>query len=198
MFIVGLTGGIGSGKTTVSDHFQALGIAVVDADRVAREIVEPGSDCLQKIHKKFGDAILLQDGSLNRSVLRTTIFENASDRVWLEQLTHPLIRDIILKRLKQARSPYAVLSAPLLLESEAYTVDRVLVVDLPETLQLKRAVTRDSASRAHIEKIIASQLSREARLKQADDIVDNSQSLEHTLAQVDQLHQYYLQLSQKT
>ncbi|WP_019604388.1 dephospho-CoA kinase [Teredinibacter turnerae] len=198
MFVVGLTGGIGSGKTTVSQRFEHHGIVVVDADTIAREVVAPGSEGLEKITARFGPEILLANGSLDRQALRKIIFSNESERHWLESLTHPLIRTQIEARIQAAPGPYAILSAPLLLESGHYNVNRVLIVDLPVAEQVTRASARDNADRGMIEKIIASQMPRTERLKHADDIVDNAGSLEQTLSQVDALHLRYLQLADIT
>lgn len=195
MLSIGLTGGIGSGKSTVSTRFQAHGIDVVDADIVARDIVKPGSDCLDAIRRHFGDSILHPDGTLNRAALRARIFANEQERMWLEALTHPEIRRRILQQMARAQSPYAILSAPLLLESGHYSVDRVLVVDVPVDLQISRASARDGNSLDAIKAIISKQMSRPERLKRADDIIDNSGSLEQTLSRIDQLHHEYLTLA---
>ncbi len=193
-FIVGVTGGIGCGKTTLMQCFAALGVQAVDADIVAREVVLPGTPCLNAIQQHFGSAILLENGELNRAALRQRVFSNSADKAWLEQLLHPAIRQALLQQLAQLTSPYALLVAPLLLENglNAY-VNRVLVIDLPEPLQLQRAMTRDNASEQQIKAIMAAQLSRQDRLARADDIINNDASMAALQAQVERLHPFYLQ-----
>lgn len=197
MFVVGLTGGIGSGKTTVSDQFQALGIEVVDTDVIARQVVEPGTPCLITITAHFGDGILTQEGRLNRAKLRAIIFSQADEKQWLQNLLHPVIRQETRKALQAASSAYALLSSPLLLESsDKDIVDRILVVDLNEEQQMLRTMLRDSNEREQIKKIMATQMLRQQRLAKADDIIDNSGSLDATRAQVARLHEKYLALAQ--
>lgn len=193
-FIVGVTGGIGCGKTTLMQCFAALGVQAVDADIVAREVVLPGTPCLNAIQQHFGSAILLENGELNRAALRQRVFSNSADKAWLEQLLHPAIRQALLQQLAQLTSPYALLVAPLLLENglNAY-VNRVLVIDLPEPLQLQRAMTRDNAGEQQIKAIMAAQLSRQDRLARADDIINNDASMAALQAQVERLHPFYLQ-----
>ncbi|WP_096085324.1 dephospho-CoA kinase [Agaribacterium haliotis] len=196
MFKLGLTGGIGSGKSTVSAMFAELGITVVDADIVAREVVEPGQTALAKIAEHFGPQVLLADGSLDRSQLRSLIFADPKAKLWLEQLTHPLIRQEIERQLERAQSTYVILSSPLLLETgQQKLVDRVLVVDLSEAEQLKRACARDQNSEEQIRAIMTSQLSREQRLKHANDVIDNSADKAQCLSQVEILHQEYCKLA---
>lgn len=192
-YIVGLTGGIGCGKTTVMHYFEGFGIQAVDADIVAREVVAPGTACLDAITQYFGADILLTDGSLNRSALRERIFSCAGDKSWLEQLLHPAIRAALLQQLAALTSPYALLVAPLLLENQLDRyVDRVLVIDLPEALQLQRAMARDNASGQQIKSIMAAQLTRQQRLDKADDVINNDGSLIQLQEQVAQLHSFYL------
>jgi dephospho-CoA kinase len=193
MYVVGLTGGIGSGKSAASDHFKQLGITIVDADYAAREVVKPGTPALQKIQQHFGDEIIQRDGKLDRGKLRQRIFASADEKQWLETLLHPLIRTQMETELQQAQSPYAILSAPLLIEGGLYQrCDRVLVVDIPETLQITRTANRDSNSEEQIKKIIGSQISRKERLQKADEILDNSGSLAELQQQVETLHTTYL------
>lgn len=197
-YIVGLTGGIGSGKTTVSDKFYALGIDVIDADIVAREVVAIASPALSQITAKFGDQILLDDGSLNRSKLREIVFANEQDKQWLNKLLHPLIRQEILAQLAHAKSNYAILVAPLLIENKLTEyVNRVLVIDVPQEVQLQRALKRDSSNENEIKAIINSQCDRQTRLSHADDIVDNSSDTSLLIEQVAQLHDNYLSLAQE-
>ncbi len=196
-FVVGVTGGIGSGKTAVSDRFAELGIAVVDADVASRVIVEPGRPALAQIADHFGADILQTDGTLDRAKLRAAIFKDPAERQWLEALTHPLIREEIVSGLRNATSSYALLVSPLLVESgQNRLVNRVLVVDVPEELQLQRTVSRDNNPPEQVKAIMAAQASRQQRLESADDVVVNDSTLEALYQQVDTLHQKYLQLAQ--
>ena len=194
--IIGLTGGIGSGKTAVSDLLGQKGIDVVDADVVARQVVEPGSKALQQISDTFGTEFLLTDGNLNRAKLRETIFSDVEAKTKLNQIMQPAIRNELLLQLKSATSCYVILSAPLLLENklEGYC-DRVLVVDVDEATQVQRATKRDSVDIEQIKAIIASQIDRKSRLAKATDIIDNSGTLAELQKQVDEIHQKYLTLA---
>lgn len=195
--IVGLTGGIGSGKSAVSAQLQTLGILVVDADQVAREVVLVGSPALNTITKHFGAQILHQDGSLNRAVLRQQIFSDKTQRQWLEALLHPLIGEAIGKQLAGASSIYAVLESPLLLETAQHkTTDFVVVVDASEAQQRQRACKRDGTSGDQIDAIINSQMPRQQRLDKAHWVLDNQQDLGHLSAQVLQLHEHLCQLTE--
>jgi len=174
-YVVGLTGGIGSGKTTVSRMFAQHGVEVIDADEISRTLVMPGSNTLDSLVEHFGPGILDRDGSLRRDRLRGLIFNDPAERAWVEQLLHPLIRSSILGRIERSTSAFVLVVAPLLLESGTYGfVDRILVVDAPEALQLERTMLRDSATRDEVMRIMASQLPRGERLAAADDILDNS------------------------
>ena len=196
MWVLGLTGGIGSGKTAASDYFAKLGIVVVDADIVAREVVEPGQPAWQAIREHFGPEVLQADDSLNRAWLRQKVFAEPAERQWLEQQTHPRIRDSIIRQLQQAQSPYAILSSPLLFESgQAQLTARTLLIDVPEEVQLQRASARDGNDAEQIRRIMAAQLSRQERRTRADDVADNSGSLEQLYAQLQGLHEGYLSLS---
>lgn len=195
MFTLGITGGIGSGKSTVAAMFSQLGIHIVDVDDIARAIVEPDSHCLQRIATHFGEHILLPNGCLNRARLREIIFSDVQEKSWLENLTHPVIREQIASQLDTAESPYRILVSPLLFEKDQlHWVDRVLVVDIPESAQKNRSVARDKVPETNIEAIMQNQLNRKERCHKADDIIDNGQSLEHTLQQVHKLHDLYLGL----
>ncbi|AWF82362.1 dephospho-CoA kinase [Microbulbifer sp. A4B17] len=197
MFTVGLTGGIGSGKSAAAGYFRDLGIHVVDADWAARVVVQPGKPALEQIAQHFGAGALLESGELDRSKLRTLIFDNPSERQWLESLLHPLIRKEITSSLNGSQGPYAILESPLLIESGQYElVNRVCVVDLPEALQLERASARDNSQQEQIRKIMATQLTRQQRLERADDVLDNTTDLAILRGQVEQLHQKYLQIAQ--
>jgi len=192
-FVVGLTGGIGCGKSTIAKLFADLGVGYVDADIVAREVVLPGTPCFEAIVQRFSRGILLPNGELNRHKLRQHIFSHVADKVWLEQLLHPAIRQQLLVQLHALTSPYALLVAPLLLENKLNQyVQRVLVIDLPESLQLERAMARDAANAEQINAIMAAQMSRMQRLKLADDIITNDSSLSELPAKVAALHKLYL------
>lgn len=194
MLIIGITGGIGSGKTAVSDRFINLGITVIDADIVAREVVEPGTPALSKIHQHFGDDIVNADGTLNRAGLRKLVFSSPADRKWLEELLHPIIRESIVSHLNCADSPYAILTSPLLLETDQHLLcDDVVVVDIAEELQIERSCARDNNSAEQIRKIIAAQMSRQERLDKASHIIDNSGPQAALDEQVDSLHTLFLQ-----
>ncbi|MEC8469491.1 MAG: dephospho-CoA kinase [Pseudomonadota bacterium] len=190
MFVVGITGGIGSGKSAVTDHLETLGITVVDADKVARVVVEPGTPGLTAIAEHFGTDILLADGGLDRAALRKIVFDNPDERKVLEGITHPRIRDEIARQLSEANSPYVVLSSPLLLESGQNTFAHyVVVVDVPEEVQLTRTMARDDNSEALVKQIMAAQLDRQTRLSRADTSIPNDGSLETLNERVEKLHE---------
>lgn len=194
-WVLGLTGGIGSGKSAVAEEFGRLGVHWVDADHAARWVVEPGKPALRLIAERFGEAVLASDGSLDRAVLRERIFQDLAQRKWLEELLHPLIRQEVADHLARATSPYAIMVSPLLVESGQYRqVDRVLVVDVPEAVQVERAVRRDQSSEAQIQAIIKAQVSREERLRHADDVLVNDRDLAWLKAEVERLHNFYLTL----
>ena len=189
MFVVGITGGIGSGKSAVTDHLETMGITVVDADKVARVVVEPGTPGLDAITEYFGTGILLADGGLDRAALRKIVFDNPDERKVLEGITHPRIRDEIARQLSEASSHYVVLSSPLLLESGQNTfADYLVVVDVPEEVQLKRTMARDDNSEALVKQIMAAQLDRQTRLSRADTSITNDGTLEVLYERVDVLH----------
>ncbi|CAA0109826.1 Dephospho-CoA kinase [Halioglobus japonicus] len=191
--VVGITGGIGSGKSAVTKRLEQYDITVVDADVVAREIVEPGKPALTAIADHFGADILQPDGQLDRAKLRARIFSDESERRWLEQLTHPLIGEEIVNQIAASRSPYTVLSSPLLLDtSQKALTDCVVVVDTSEALQIERTVQRDSNDEAQVKRIMAAQLARDERLSLADIVIDNSGSLDELNSQVDELHKEFL------
>ncbi|NKF52256.1 dephospho-CoA kinase [Shewanella sp. WXL01] len=192
-YIVGLTGGIGSGKTTVANLFAAKGIELVDADIVAREVVEPNTPGLNAIAQHFGAEVLNQNGELNRQALRDRVFNNESERLWLNKLLHPLIRKTMLEQVHSAQSDYVILVVPLLFENGLDSlVNTTLVVDISPALQRKRSATRDNTSQKAIQKIIDSQMSREQRLTKAEHIIDNQGDIASLNQQVDNLHQYFL------
>lgn len=192
-FILGLTGGIGSGKSAASDWFAAQGICVVDADVVAREIVALGEPALAQIHAHFGDWVLLDNGTLNRSALREHIFNHPEARHKLEAITHPAIRQRIIDQLAAATSAYAILVSPLLFETRQHELTQhVLLIDANPELQIARASKRDGQSVAQIEKIIAAQMPRAEKRQRADDVVINDGDLSHLYAQLQTLHEGYL------
>ena len=193
-YIIGLTGGIGSGKTTIANMFTALGVESVDADVIAREVVAPGTVALKEIENHFGNDILQADGSLNRSLLREKVFSNDNNKQWLNQLLHPLIRQSILTQLEQCQGSYCILIAPLLFENNLQPlVDRSLVIDVLPQTQIARSCQRDQSNESTIKSIINSQISREQRLKLADDVIDNEGSDMAKIQQnVESLHQSYL------
>lgn len=199
--IVGLTGGIGSGKSEVCRRFIAKGIIVVDADIVAREVVEPGMPALEQIRMHFGNDIFLaaegnQPPALNRAKLREIIFSDPDEKDWLERLLHPLINQRIRSQLESATSPYCILASPLLLETKQYLlVDRILVVDAAEQLQIERASQRDSNNEAQIRAIMQTQLSRQDRCARANDIIQNHGNLDELDEQIERLHQLYLKIA---
>ena len=187
--VVGITGGIGCGKSSVTDLLKKLNVDIVDADVIARKIVEPGKFALKKIVEYFGNEILLPDGSLDRAQLRVIIFSEKEKKDWLEELLHPLIKDEIRAQIKLANSKYVVLSSALLLETrQKDLVDIVVVVDIPETLQIERTTLRDGNSSELVKKIIDSQLKRDERLSRADIVIDNSGSLDKLKLKLKELH----------
>jgi len=195
-YTVALTGGIGSGKSTVADAFSRAGITVVDADIIARQVVEPGEPALDLISQHFGPEILLPDGKLNRRALRERIFNSAEDKRWLNALLHPLIQQRTRDKIEQSESPYVLWVVPLLVENNLQEkADRVLVVDVPVERQIERTMKRDQVSRTHAEQILAAQASREHRLAIADDVINNDGSPEAIEKRVDNLHRQYLMLA---
>jgi len=195
-FVVGLSGGIGSGKTSVSDLFAAHGIDIIDADVIARQVVEPGTPALAAIVTKLGSQVLTQQGDLDRSQLRHLVFSDPALKDWLSQLLHPLIRQQMHSQTLAAKSIYCILSVPLLVENKLTTmVDRVLIVDVSENTQLQRTVLRDNSNAAQISAIMRTQASRAERLSVADDIIENDGPAGDLPAKVAQLHHQYLTLA---
>ncbi|MEW7865681.1 dephospho-CoA kinase [Aeromonas diversa] len=194
MYIVALTGGIGSGKTTVANRFAALGIDIIDADLVARQVVEPGSLALSAIAAHFGSDILDEKRVLNRRVLRERIFANPDEKAWLNALLHPLIREEMMRQCQQATSPYCLLVVPLLVENRLTGLgQRVLVIDVDEAVQIERTCQRDQISQQQAEAILASQANRDERLAVADDVIVNQDRSEAELEhEILTLHQQYL------
>lgn len=197
---IGLTGGIGSGKSTVAARFANHGIVIVDSDAIARALTAPGGTAIPALSAAFGAEVIAADGGLDRTRMRAMVFADPAVRVRLESILHPLIEAESLRRCASASSPYVILDIPLLVETGRWRArcDRVCVVDCPREQQIARAVGRDGNSRAQIEAILAAQASREARLAIADDVVDNSGALAELHAQVDALHVGYLRLLMPT
>jgi dephospho-CoA kinase len=192
MLVIGLTGGIGSGKTTVANMFADRGIPVIDADIIAREVTQPDTTAYLKIINHFGEEILHDDGTLNRAMLRNLVFQDINKRRWLEDLLHPIIIDGIAERLKKVTSAYCIVVIPLLLETGPYPfIDRILVIDAPEHLQIERVVTRDNAVHQEVKSILDAQASRVTRLARADDVITNDGNLDHLIQQIDQLDAKY-------
>ena len=193
--VIGLTGGIGSGKSTVAKMFGALGVHWVDADIVAREVVEPGTPALRKIAEHFGEEILQADGQLDRAALRTIVFRDPGEREWLEELLHPTIRDELARQLQPQDYglPYVLLVSPLLLETDQHTLaKKAIVVDVPVETQIERTMSRDSDDRDQVERIIAAQMPREHRLSRADHVIHNDRPLAEVEQQVQELHRQLL------
>ncbi|MBH0059276.1 dephospho-CoA kinase [Pseudoalteromonas sp. SWXJZ94C] len=197
-WVLGLTGGIGCGKTAISNMFEELGITIVDADIIAREVVEPNKPGLKAIVSYFGNEILLPNGTLNRAVLRERIFANNDDKEWLNKLLHPLIRNKILIDLNTATSAYVVLVAPLLFENslDKYC-NQTLLIDVPNSVQIERTTQRDNVSAEQVKNIIAAQMPREHKQQKADAILNNDRDLALVKTDLLRLHKNYLQLALK-
>lgn len=193
---VGLTGGIGSGKSTVERYFRELGAPTIDADAISRRAAEPGQPAFADIVALFGPEVVDDSGRLRRALMRERVFKDLALKKRLEAVIHPLVRREIQAFIDNADGPYCVICVPLLLEtgSRAHT-DRILVVDAPEALQASRASQRDQADAAQIRQIIAAQMPREERLRAADDVISNDGSLENLKLQVKRLHDKYLELA---
>ena len=195
-WIVVLTGGIGSGKSAVATCFEERNIEIVEQDEISREIVEPGTAALSQIVEHFGAEILSKDGSLDRAQLRARVFENLEDRRWLERLTHPLIGQYTTKYVNEARSEYVIVVNPLM-RSRPPGYHRVLVVDVPQDVQIARTVARDSISQDLAKTMIEAQLDRESRLALADDVIVNDGALADLAQEVERIHQSYLKFFRK-
>lgn len=197
MFLVGLTGGIGSGKSAAASLFEELGAAVVDTDAIAHELTAPGGAAIESIRNAFGDEVIDARGALDRAAVRRQVFADASAKARLEAILHPMIRAEADRRSAAARAPYVVLVVPLLVESGGYRsrVRRVAVVDCPEEVQVARVMTRSGLSAEEARAIMAAQVSREQRLAVADDVIDNGGDLAALRPQVEALHRRYLEMA---
>ncbi|MDH3418144.1 MAG: dephospho-CoA kinase [Gammaproteobacteria bacterium] len=196
MFRIGLTGGIASGKSTAADVFTELGAAVVDTDVIARDVVAPGESGLEAVAAEFGSDVLLPNGELDRRALRSIVFSDPQRREVLESILHPLIRARTLRVIASLEAPYVIVVVPLLLETGfAELVERILVVDCPEAQQLERLRQRDGVGESEAQAMLAAQTDRQTRLARADDVIDNSGSIEATRAQVKALHERYLAMA---
>ncbi len=197
MLIIGLTGGIGSGKSVASDKFKSLGVAVVDADVASRTVVEPGKPALKEIQDHFGSGIITAEGKLDRNKLREIIATDAEERKWLESVLHPKIGEQITKEISESTSVYTLLVAPLLLETNSQEIcSRVVVVDVPKDVQIQRTAKRDKVSPNQVEQMVAAQMKREKRLEKADDVLLNSGTIEDLEKQVEELHKKYIQMAE--
>ena len=197
MLTIGLTGGIGSGKSVASGKFKSLGVAVVDADVASRTVVEPGKPALKEIEDHFGSGIITTEGKLDRNKLREIIATDAEERKWLESVLHPKIGEQITKEISESTSVYTLFVAPLLLETNSQEMcSRVVVVDVPKDVQIQRTAKRDKVSPNQVEQMVAAQMEREKRLEKADDVLLNSGTIEDLEKQVEALHKKYIQMAE--
>lgn len=199
MLRIGLTGGIGSGKSTIAELFKRRGVPIIDADDIARKLATPGQPAHQVIIDRFGSGILGDGQSIDRRKLGLRVFANAAERKQLEAILHPLVRQTIQGSLSRLDAVYCIISVPLLIEANLMdTVDRILVVDAEEQLQIQRVMARSGMSEMEVRQILASQLTRSERLRHADDHITNDADLQHLKGAVEQLHQNYLSLSARS
>ena len=197
MLIIGLTGGIGSGKSVASDKFKSLGITIVDADVASRTVVEPGKPALKEIEDHFGSGIITAEGKLDRNNLREIIATDPEERKWLESVTHPKIGEQITKEISESTSVYTLFVAPLLLETNSQEMcSRVVVVDVPKDVQIQRTAKRDKVSSNQVEQMVAAQMKREKRLEKADDVLLNNGTIEDLEKQVEELHKKYIKMAE--
>ena len=193
---VGLTGGIACGKSFVAEQFAQLEIPVIDTDEIARQVVAPGQPGLEAIRTEFGPDVLMPSGELDRNALRSRVFTDGTDRRRLEAILHPRIRDIAVERSATLGGPYQIMVVPLLIETDfRQLVDRILVVDCPESLQRERLIARDDEDAGQVDRIMSAQLNRKERLRSANDVIDNTGTREQTRRQVEALHRRYLRLA---
>lgn len=196
--IIGLTGGIGSGKSAAANFFQNEGVTVIDADQLAREVIKPNSQGFQSVVDYFGSRIIGEDGSIDRAQLREEIFDDQDKKKVLESITHPLVNDLMSERIASSTSPYLIIMVPLIFETNSMSAyNRILVIDCDVTLQMKRASLRDNNSSEQIQKILDSQCSRSERLSIANDVIPNNDSLENLKTRSLAMHKFYLELCKK-
>lgn len=196
MYTVGMTGGIGSGKTTVENLFRHFGIDVVDADRISFGLVAPGMPSYEKIIARFGRAVCFEDGKINRRILRQIIFKDPAVRIWLEEMLHPLVRQQLIKDLMATKSPYVIVSIPLMVEHNLqHMVNRVLVIDCPEQEQIRRTMQRDNITEKQVKLIMETQCTRKERLAAAHDVIKNYEEMDVLQPMVTALHKKYLDLA---
>jgi len=196
-FVVGLTGGIGSGKTVVSDYLAEVGVSIIDTDIIARSVVEPGQPTLEKLVQAFGEGILQDDGRLDRAALRTLAFSSAEHKAQLDAITHPAIRAETLKQITENEYPYCVVVVPLLVPGSQFALlmQRTLVVTADHDTKITRVMKRNNISKQEVERIMKTQISDEERLAFADDVIVNNGTIEQAQQQAESLHQKYLDLS---
>lgn len=198
MLVIGLTGGIGSGKSTVAKKFAERGVTVIDTDQLARDVTQAKSPAVMQIAEQFGSGVLQADGSLNRTALRKIVFNDENKRLWLEKLLHPLIYAEMERQINKSKTPYCIVVIPLLLETERHKIiNRVLVVDTLEKEQIKRTEQRDNCTAKEVQAILETQVKRPQRLAAADDIIENNGSISDLIPQIDRLHGFYIALAQK-
>lgn len=196
-FVVGLTGGIGCGKSSTSQFFSDLGIDVIDTDVIARQLTQPNGSAISLIQNTFGSSIIATDGTLDRNKMRDLVFANSELRHKLEQILHPLILKAVIRRIKQSQAPYVIVVIPLLFETNDYNhlIQHILVIDCDEQQQLLRTMERSNLSEQKVRSIMATQVTRETRIQKADDVILNNQDIEYLKAQILLLHHKYLALS---
>lgn len=196
-FVVGLTGGIGCGKSSASQFFSDLGIDVIDTDVIARQLTQPNGSAISLIQNTFGSSVIAADGALDRNKMRDLIFANSELRHKLEQILHPLILKEVIRRIKQSHAPYVIVVIPLLFETNDYNhlIRHILVIDCDEQQQLLRTMERSNLSEQKVRSIMATQVTRETRIQKADDVILNNQNIEYLKAQILLLHHKYLALS---
>ncbi len=195
MLRIGLTGGIGSGKSTVANLFADLAVPIIDTDKIAHDLTKQGNLGYKEIVAHFGDDILTSAGDIDRRKLRHHIFDHPEERKWLEGILHPLIRQTVDNQMSQLNTPYCIVVIPLLVETgHTDSIDRILVIDTSEETQIKRTMARDNTNKDAVKKILAAQCTRENRLAVADDVIDNDSNTTNLAEQVEKLHQRYLKL----
>ena len=196
-FVVGLTGGIGCGKSSASQFFSDLGIDVIDTDIIARQLTQPNGSAISLIQNTFGSSVITADGALDRNKMRDLVFANSESRHKLEQILHPLILKAVIRRIKQSQAPYVIVVIPLLFETNDYNhlIQHILVIDCDEQQQLLRTMERSNLSEQKVRSIMATQVARETRIQKADDVILNNQDIEYLKAQILLLHHKYLALS---